>query len=124
MVSFEQFKIEGSAPIYTQIIEYVHRKIASGEIQNGEEMPSRRVLSAVLGVNPNTVQKAFKMLEDEGIIQSRTGAKSYISISTSDLKRFKKALVGQGIAASVQSLKSLGLSLEQALDAVKSNWEE
>ena len=70
MVDFSAFVPEDGLPIYLQIIRHVKRAIAAGTVQAGDELPSRRVLSAQLGVNPNTVQKAYKLLEDEGIIPS------------------------------------------------------
>ena len=78
MISFEEFKKNDRIPIYLQILLYVKRGILSGEIQRGDVLPSRRMLSALLGVNPNTVQKAYRMLEEEGLILSHSGAKSMI----------------------------------------------
>ena len=62
MISFESFIMEDGMPIYLQIILFVKRGIIAGVIVDGDELPSRRVLSALLGVNPNTVQKAYRML--------------------------------------------------------------
>ena len=67
VISFEDFILQDDSPIYMQIIRYVKRGIVSGVIQNGDEMLSRRALSALLGVNPNTIQKAYHLLEEEGI---------------------------------------------------------
>lgn len=80
MISFDEFIIDDNSPIYLQIIRYIKQGIAAGVIGNQEEMPSRRVLSALLGVNPNTIQKAYRILEEEGIICSRSGAKSYVDL--------------------------------------------
>ena len=65
MISFDDFLMEDGIPIYLQIILWLKRGIASGQIRDGDELPSRRVLSARLGVNPNTVQKAYRLLEEE-----------------------------------------------------------
>ena len=86
MVSFEQLVFDESSPIYMQIIRFVKQKIAAGVIQDKEEMPSRRVLSALLGVNPNTIQKAYRILEEEGILCSHSGVKSYIDLNAEDRK--------------------------------------
>lgn len=67
MVSFEGFRAVDGVPIYLQIQTYIRRGCVAGTIRDGDELPSRRVLSALLGVNPNTVQKAFRLLEDEGL---------------------------------------------------------
>ena len=63
MVSFEGFRAEDGSPIYLQIIRYIKQGVVSGEIADGDELPSRRVLSAILGLNPNTVQKACRSPE-------------------------------------------------------------
>ena len=62
-----------------QIVRHLKAGIVAGTVAFGEEMPSRRVLSALLGVNPNTVQKAYRQLEDEGLICSHAGAISCVS---------------------------------------------
>ena len=67
MISFESFVLEDNVPIYLQIVGYIKRGIVAGSIADGAEMPSRRMLSALLGVNPNTVQKSYAMLEEETI---------------------------------------------------------
>ena len=79
MVSFDTFTRTGSAPIYTQIVLFIQRGIAAGTICSGDELPSRRVLSALLGVNPNTIQKAYQELERRKIIYSVAGKGSFIS---------------------------------------------
>ena len=52
MVSFSSFRAVGGTPIYLQIQNFIRRGCIAGTIQNGDELPSRRVLSALLGVNP------------------------------------------------------------------------
>ena len=64
MIQFDSFMQAEGVPIYQQIIRYVKQGIAAGTIRDGEELPSRRVLSALLAVNPNTVQKAYRMMEE------------------------------------------------------------
>ena len=64
MISFEQFRMEDGVPIYLQILLYIKRGMVAGTVVDGDELPSRRMLSALLSVNPNTVQKAYRMLEE------------------------------------------------------------
>ena len=68
MISFEGFKTEDGTPVYQQILLYIKRGAVAGTIADGDDLPSRRMLSALLGINPNTVQKAFRLLEEEGLI--------------------------------------------------------
>lgn len=80
MISFDSFVISDGSPIYMQILRYIQRGAAAGRIADGDELPSRRVLSALLGINPNTVQKAYRMLEEAGLMESHAGAKSYMCL--------------------------------------------
>ena len=60
-------------PVYRQIVEQIRFNVASGLLEPGEEIPSTRALSARLGVNPMTVSKAFGLLEEDGVLESRPG---------------------------------------------------
>lgn len=124
MVSFEGFRPEGNEPIYLQIVGFVKRGIVSGEIPDGDELPSRRMLSALLGVNPNTVQKACRMLEDEGILVSHAGAKSYVACTPAKREALRGELVVSGAAAAALKLKEMGVTLEEAIKLISKAWEE
>ena len=123
MVSFEQLVLNDRSPIYLQIVRFVQRGITSGAIQNQEELPSRRVLSSLLSVNPNTVQRAYKIMEDEGLIESRTGAKSCISITEDRLVRIRKQLVTEEIRSAITIFKQMGLSRQETLDQINALWD-
>lgn len=123
MISFDLFKPDSASPVYLQIAQYIKRGIASGQILDGDEMPSRRVLSALIGINPNTVQKAYKLLEDEGIIYSRSGAKSYIRIDDDQSDAIKNQLFSKEVQALADGLKAAGLTLQQAKALMEEAWE-
>lgn len=123
MVSFEQLVLNDRSPIYLQIVRFVQRGIISGAIQNQEELPSRRVLSSLLSVNPNTVQRAYKIMEDEGLIESRTGAKSCISITEDRLVRIRNQLVTEEIRSAITIFKQMGLSRQETLDQINALWD-
>ena len=123
MISFEEFILEDDGPIYLQIIRYIKQGIAAGIIGNQEEVPSRRVLSALLGVNPATIQKAYHMLEDEGIILSRAGAKSYTQVDAATVERIRRELLENDTATWVKAMKQLGVSKEEAYSLVEDMWK-
>lgn len=124
MVSFDGFRADGREPIYMQIIGYIKRGIVAGDIPDGDELPSRRVLSALLGVNPNTVQKACRQLEEEGILVSHAGSKSFIACSAQKREELRRELVIEGVAESALKLKRMGLSLDEAISLIRRAWEE
>ena len=123
MISFETFRMENGIPIYLQILLFIKRGMIAGTIVDGDELPSRRVLSALLGVNPNTVQKAYKLLEEEGLIQSRSGAKSCAVVDERIVKRIRKELLEQDAKSIVNAMKQMGLSKEEAVELITMYWE-
>ncbi|MEN6520373.1 MAG: GntR family transcriptional regulator [Armatimonadota bacterium] len=64
---------DSDSPIYQQIIDQIKAQIADGTIEKGDKLPSVRELAADLGVNVNTVYKAYKELEAQGIVRMRVG---------------------------------------------------
>ena len=123
MISFEEFMMEDDSPIYLQIIKYIKQGIASGTIRDQEEVPSRRALSALLGVNPNTIQKAYHILEEEGVIVSRAGAKSYTQVDEQTMARIRRELLESDTAAWVKAMKQLGVSREDAAELMGRMWD-
>lgn len=124
MVSFEKLSLVDEIPIYLQIIRFVKQEISAGNVDNQEEMPSRRVLSALLGVNPNTIQKAYRMLEEEGVIESHTGAKSYVIVNQEKIEKIRSELLESDVLSVVQSMKQMGISREEAVELIKQFWDK
>ncbi len=124
MISFELFSPSGSAPIYQQIIMYIKRGIASGAIHDGDEMPSRRMLSALLGVNPNTAQKACRILEEEGLISSSPGAKSFVTIDDGKITAIRGEVFESQISELVTIMKQSGMTLDTCIETVTRLWDE
>ena len=123
MISFDQFKLEDGMPIYLQIVLYIKRGIIAGVVDDGDELPSRRILSALLGVNPNTVQKTYRLLEDEGLIQSHAGAKSYMVLDEEKVRRIRQELLEGDARNIVSAMKQMGLSLDEASALLKKYWD-
>lgn len=124
MISFEKFIMEDGMPIYLQILQYIKRGIIAGTIADGDELPSRRMLSALLGVNPNTVQKAYRMLEDEGLISSHSGAKSYMVLNDETIARVRGQLLEGDAVGIVLSMKQMGLSRAEAIALLEKYWDK
>lgn len=123
MISFDSFIAQEGVPIYLQIVKHIKSGIVSGTILSGDEVPSRRVLSALLGVNPNTIQKAYKMLEEDGLMESHSGAKSYMIFDETTVASVREQLLESDATAIISSLKQMGLSKEEALSLIETYWK-
>ena len=123
MISFDGFTLADGSPIYLQILTYLKRGMIAGTVCHGDELPSRRMLSARLGVNPNTVQKAYRLLEEEGLIESHSGAKSCIVLTTEARMRVLEELLEQEATRFVQTLTQMDLSKEEAHALIDAYWK-
>lgn len=123
MIPFDNFHMEEGIPIYQQILLYLKRGIVAGDFHDGDELPSRRMLSALLGVNPNTVQKAYRQLEEENLICSHTGSKSYMVLNTDKIAQIRAELLQSDVKSVVQSMKQMGLSKAEALRLIQAYWD-
>ena len=123
MISFEGFILDDRSPVYLQIMRYIRQGIAAGVIGDQEEVPSRRALSALLGVNPNTIQKAYHMLEEEGIIVSRAGAKSYTCVDEGTIERIRREQLLSETAEWVKAMRQMGVSKDEAYALAEELWQ-
>ena len=91
-----QFNIDNTSgrPVYQQIMDQVKRDIALGRLLKDEKLPTVRQLAGQLAINPNTIAKAYRQLEQEGIIVTKAGAGAFIANLDSNLSRaVKKKLI-------------------------------
>ena len=84
-----QFRSDNGSdrPVYLQIIDQVKRDIAQGRLAHEERLPTVRQLARQLAINPNTIAKAYRQLEQEGIIVTRAGAGAFVANLDSGLSR-------------------------------------
>jgi len=91
-----QFRIDNASdrPVYLQIIDQVKRDIAIGRLLREERLPTVRQLAQQLAINPNTIAKAYRQLEREGIIVTKAGAGAFVaSLDSSLSKAVRKRIV-------------------------------
>jgi GntR family transcriptional regulator len=84
-----QFRIDNASdrPVYLQIIDQFKRDIAVGRLLKDERLPTVRQLAQQLAINPNTIAKAYRQLEQEGIIVTKAGAGTFVASLDSSLSR-------------------------------------
>lgn len=106
-------------PIYEQIVEGIERDIVMGILREREQLPSIRELSSILGVNPNTIQKAFQDLDRNGIIVSGQGRGCFVADCASEKIKEKLSARISEIESIAVELARAGIEEEKLLDAVR-----
>lgn len=116
---------QSGTPIYLQIIEQIQHAISMGVFRPGDLLPTIRELALQLKVNPNTVAKAFRELEREGLIVTRVGKGSFVSEEAVQQAQQETQHKGQTIASRYgQDMRWLGFDCPKATELVKETWEE
>jgi GntR family transcriptional regulator len=101
-------------PIYHQLMEQVKHAIETGALRPGEQLPGIRPLAEELVINPNTVAKAYRELEHEGVIELRHGTGAFVAEHASGKKQADKLRAAQPIVASaIERLRARGLTDEE-----------
>ena len=95
-----QIDFRSGVPIYTQIMEQIQHKVADGELKQGDQLPTVRQLATDLRVNFNTVARAYRLLDDAGLISTQQGRGTYIWEPPSE--ETNRQLRQQGLAEMTQ----------------------
>jgi GntR family transcriptional regulator len=111
--------LSSRTPIYEQLYNNVVRLISSGALKAGDKLPPVRALACDLSVNPNTVSKAYKLLEQDGYIYSNVGKGSFIADNLNSLET-QKQLALEKLGDALSSAVKLGLTREEIQNAVNS----
>ncbi len=101
-------------PIYEQVVERFQRLILTGAMEPDTQMPSVRALATELAINPNTIQKAYTILEQKGFIYPVKGRGNFVS-GNQDLKEQEQTVFFQKLGTLIQEGKELGVSKELCL---------
>lgn len=109
-------------PVYLQIVRYFKEKIAIGELEPGEEIPSRRELANRMKVNPNTAQRAYKEMEEQGLIYTEKNHPSKITTDKSVLGKVREELLVEAVDMFVSSVRSIDVPVEELLDLVRKKY--
>ena len=110
-------------PFYRQLEDSIIEMIMLGVYQKGTQLPSVRSLAVELGINPNTIQKAYQELESQGIICSVTGKGSFVQgLDEAQLQLRRKAL--EALTAAVRDARLAGVPREEIEHLVEQEYQQ
>lgn len=112
--------LQSRIPLYGQLQEQIIRLSLLGVLGENEQLPSVRALARDVGVNPNTVAKAYQELERQGIIYTVTGKGSFVSPDVLSLERPRQAAL-QEVLAAVDKAIARGFSKEELIRQIQNH---
>ena len=104
---------KGTNNLYEQIVQEIIKYINLGIYKESDKLPSCRSLALELGVNPNTVEKAYSILENKGYVDIIPKKGAYVKISK------EPSYIRQDLVNEILKLKNMGVSMEELINAVK-----
>ncbi|MFX3617613.1 MAG: GntR family transcriptional regulator [Sporolactobacillus sp.] len=108
-----------SSPIYLQLADRIKNRIIRGEIERGERLPSVRELAIDSGVNPNTVQRTYRELEDSGIVLKQRGQGTYVTEDPQILNRIREELKTRHTVNFVREMRAIGCADDELLTSLQ-----
>ena len=117
------YNFANDKPIFLQLAELIKSDIVSGKFKITEKLPSVRDFAFLYGVNPNTVQKALQILEEEGlIVTDRTNGK-FVAGSPEKIEAQKSKTITQEIDLFIEKMKALGLGIDEIKKLINNRGE-
>lgn len=114
----------GRDPVYLQVVRHFKEQLATGRLEAGQIIPSRRELGAILKINPNTAQKAYKEMEEQQLIVTEGNSASRITLDENVLRSIRSELISDAVDAFVVSVRKIEVPVEELLDIVKQKYLE
>jgi GntR family transcriptional regulator len=110
---------DGVAP-YRQIVNQVKHLVASGRLGPGDELPAIRVLAEQLRINPNTVARAYRELEMDGVVIKRGTTGTYVSETGSPLAlRERRKILTERADALLAEARHLNIGLDEVIEILR-----
>ncbi|MGY3778571.1 GntR family transcriptional regulator [Isobaculum melis] len=111
-------KFDHQRAIYLQIVDWVKIKIVTSQWSIGKQVPSVRVLSVELGVTPNTVQRAYRVLEEGDLLMSKRGKGNFVTDDEHLLEKLRKQLANHHVSLFFKEMQELDYSDDQIYEEV------
>ncbi|WP_019412488.1 GntR family transcriptional regulator [Paenisporosarcina sp. TG20] len=111
-------------PVYLQVVRYFKEQIAIGELVPGKEIPSRRELANMLKINPNTAQRAYKEMEEQGLIHTEKNHPSKITTDEKVLGMVREELLVEAVDTFVTSVRSINVPVDELLNLVRTKYTQ
>lgn len=107
-------------PPYLQIVQQVKQNVRLGLLKEGDKLPAVREVVAMIAINPNTVVKAYKELENQGFIEKRSGIGTFVSMQSTGPPPDVQAALLKKLEIWITEVKEAGLD-EESVEALFNN---
>ncbi|MFC2947496.1 GntR family transcriptional regulator [Virgibacillus sediminis] len=119
-----EVKFNNRDPVYIQVVRHFKEQIATGKLEPGQEIPSRRELANKLKINPNTAQRAYKEMGEAGLIYTEKNLPSKITKDVKVLEAVREELITEAVEDLVASVRPINVPLEELIGLIREKYGE
>ena len=112
------------APLYEQLAQQLRWQIAMGFLAGDEPLPSVRQLSAELGINPNTIQKAYRLMEQEGLIYAQPGRGNFVTPKVSEQRKKQQEAQMERVKEEIRKAREMGIGDDSLQEIIRKIYRE
>lgn len=117
-----KIKFDNRDPVYVQVVRHFKEQIAIGRLEPGQEIPSRRELANQLKINPNTAQRAYKEMEEQGLIHTERNFPSTITKDEKVLGGVREELLLSAVDSFLQAVRPINVPIDELVNLVKEKY--
>lgn len=119
-----EWNFESDRPIYIQLVEKMKIAIISGKYKAGDRLPSVRDFAIEIKANPNTVQRAYLELEEEGLVLTQRTNGKFVTEDKNLIKKMREEIAKQSLEKFIDSMIELGFSKEEIREYIMLNYRK
>ncbi|MGG0717254.1 GntR family transcriptional regulator [Robertmurraya massiliosenegalensis] len=116
-------KFNNRDPVYVQVIRHFKEQMATGLFEPGQEIPSRRELANQLKINPNTAQRAYKEMEEQGLIFTEGNLPSRMTTDEKMFQMVRNELILEAVDAFVGAVRTINVPLDEVMPIVEQKYK-
>lgn len=106
-------------PVYLQVVRHFKELLVMNRIEAGQAIPSRRELAALLKINPNTAQRAYKEMEEQGLIVTEGNSPSRVTMNEETIASIRTELLHNAVDEFVASVRKIDVPVEELIEIIK-----
>ena len=118
------WNLDGSRPIYLQLVEEIRRRIVTGEYPPGSHIPSVRDFATQASVNPNTMQRALTELERTQLIENQRTNGRTVTEDAAMIEKERRTIAEEELKACLVRMQKIGISPEELIEMIRKSGKE
>lgn len=119
-----EIKFNNRDPVYVQVVRHFKQQIATNMLEPGQEMPSRREMARELKINPNTVQRAYKEMEEQGLIYTEGNLPSKVTKDEKMLQSVREELILEAVDKFITAIHSIQVPFDEIVSILRSKYNQ